>query len=140
MKNHDMIKQLYFKEKYNQTEIANKLNISNKYVSKVLNKDSRYKPEKERRKELSKNKHKDKTIEYIKAKRKKEQNKIGYDQLKQMHIQASRELSGGRKTISNRAFRNWNSSAYRYDNKSKSYVLRKGINTGYDVPKRISWK
>lgn len=93
MKNHDMIKQLYFKEKYNQTEIANKLNISNKYVSKVLNKDSRYKPEKERRKELSKNKHKKKTIEYIKAKRKKEQNKI-----------------------------------------------RKGINTGYDVPKKISWK
>jgi transcriptional regulator with XRE-family HTH domain len=140
MKQQEIVKQLYFNEKYNQTKIAKKLNVSNKYVSKVLNDDSRYQEEKEKRKVISKNKHKEKTINYIKAKRKKVQDKIGYDQLKQMHIQASNELSGGRKTISNRAFRDWNSSAYRYDKKSKSYVLKKDITAGYDAPKRISWK
>lgn len=56
-----------------------------------------------------------------------------------MHDQASRELSSGR-TISNRAFRNWNSSIYQYNEKSKSYVLKKGIKVSSDVPKRIDWK
>ena len=56
-----------------------------------------------------------------------------------MHIQASRELSGG-KNISNRAFRNWNSSIYKYNDKTKSYYLKKGIVTGFDVPKKINWK
>ena len=56
-----------------------------------------------------------------------------------MHIQASIELSDGRKEISNRAFRDWNSSIYKYDKKGKSYVLKKEIITGIDVPKRIKW-
>ena len=63
---------------------------------------------------------------------------MDYAILKQAHEQASRELSGGRKPISNRAFRDWNPS--KYNEKSKSYVLRKGINVGADVPKRINWK
>ena len=59
--------------------------------------------------------------------------------LKKMHEQASLELSGGKKTISNRAFRDWNTSAYKYNNKNKCYELKKGINTGADAPKRIKW-
>lgn len=50
------------------------------------------------------------------------------------------ELSGGRKTISNRAFRNWNSSIYKYNEKNQSYQLKSGINVGADVPKTIKWK
>jgi len=65
---------------------------------------------------------------------------VDYAILKQAHEQASRELSGGRKLISNRAFRDWNPSIYKYNEKSKSYVLRKEINVGPDVPKRINWK
>ena len=59
--------------------------------------------------------------------------------MKKMHEQASLELSGGKKTISNRAFRDWNTSAYKYNNKNKCYELKKGINTGADAPKRIKW-
>ena len=59
--------------------------------------------------------------------------------LKKMHDQASREMSTGR-TISNRAFRNWNSSIYKYNKKKQSYQLKKGINVGIDVPKTIKWK
>ena len=129
MNRQEAIKKLYFECKYNQKEIAETLEISNKYVSKVLLEDSRYKEEKEKRK---------KTIDYIKNKRKLNMN-TEYEKLKQMHIQASRELSGG-KNISNRAFRNWNSSIYKYNDKTKSYYLKKGIVTGFDVPKKINWK
>lgn len=138
MKKQEIIKELYFSEKYNQKCIAEKLNVSNKYVSKVLLNDNRYKEEKERRKMLSKKKHKQRTIDYIKKKRTSNID-LGYEQLKQMHIQASQELSG-RKTMSNRAFRNWNSSIYKYNEKTKSYHLKKGIATGADVPKKINWK
>lgn len=137
MKKQETIKELYFNEEYNQKEIAEKLNVSNKYVSKVLLNDDRYKKEKERRKMLSKKKHKQKTIDYIKKKRTNNID-VGYEQLKQMHIQASQELSG-RKTMSNRAFRNWNSSIYKYNNKTNAYHLKKGIVTGSDVPKKIKW-
>ena len=57
-----------------------------------------------------------------------------------MHDQAVRELSGAKIHISNRAFRNWNSSIYKYNEGTKSYVLKKGITVGADVPKRIDWR
>ena len=138
MEKQEKIKELYFECKYNQKEISAILGISNKYVSKVLLKDSRYKEEKEKRKLLSQSRHRQKTIDYIKNKRKSNIN-VEYEKLKQMHIQASIELSGGRKQINNRAFRNWNKSAYKYDRKSQSYVLRKDIVTGIDAPKKIKW-
>ena len=70
MNRQEAIKKLYFECKYNQKEIAETLEISNKYVSKVLLEDSRYKEEKEKRKLLSQNRHRQKTIDYIKNKRK----------------------------------------------------------------------
>ena len=81
-----------------------------------------------------------KTKKYINLKRKQTSFDVEYALLRQTHEQASRELSGGSKQISNRAFRDWNTSIYKYNEKSKSYVLRKGIIVGADVPKRISWK
>ena len=37
----------------------------------------------------------------------------------------------------NRAFKKWNSSIYQYNNKTNAYHLKKGIVTGFDVPKKI---
>lgn len=56
------------------------------------------------------------------------------------HIQASMELSG-RKTINNRAYRNWNSSIYEYHNKTKDYRVKKDYENkvSYAVPKKIKW-
>ena len=59
--------------------------------------------------------------------------------MKLLHEQASKELSSGRKTMSNKAYRNLNSSVYNYDSKTKSYILRKDINACPDVPRRIKW-
>ena len=48
MNRQEAIKKLYFECKYNQKEIAETLEISNKYVSKVLLEDSRYKEKKKK--------------------------------------------------------------------------------------------
>ncbi len=135
----DEILKRYFQDKMKQIDIANELNISKYKVSRVVTKDSRYNEEKERRKLSSEQKHKEKTIDYIKSKRRTKIQDEVYQQLQQLHKQASQELSG-RKTISNIAYRNWNTSAYKYNEKTKSYHLRNGIIAGFDVPKEIKWQ
>lgn len=135
----DEILKRYFKDKMRQIDIAIELNISKYKVSRVVTKDSRYNKEKERRKLSSEQKHKEKTIDYIKSKRRTKIQDEVYQQLQQLHRQASQELSG-RKTISNIAYRNWNTSAYKYNDKTKSYHLRNGIIAGFDVPRKIKWK
>ena len=137
MGRNEIIVELYFTNKMKQKDIAEKLNISKYIVSRVLSKDARYEQEKASRKELSIKKHNEKKAESVIRKRKQKQSE--YAILKNQHIQASLELSGGKKSIGNRAFRNWNSSIYRYDNKRKSYKLKSNIVTTYDVPKKIKW-
>ena len=136
----DEILKKYFEKKMKQVDIATELNVSKYKVSRVVTKDPRYKTEKERRKESNRKKNREETKKYISKERKKKKDDIAYEQLKQAHIQATMELSGGRKTISNRAFRNWNSSIYKYNEKNQSYQLKSGINVGADVPKTIKWK
>ncbi len=139
MKKQELIKDLYFNKKNTQKEIAEMLDVSTQYVSKILLQDNSYKQEKERRKLESKIKHTQNTIKHINNKRKLKNVNMDYDTLKKLHIDASRELSG-RSVISNKAFRNWNTSAYKYNYKTKSYILKKDIITGFDVPKRVNWK
>ena len=56
------------------------------------------------------------------------------------HYQASCELSI-KKTINNRAFRNWNPSIYKFHNKTKEYRTKEEMadKLSYAVPKRIKW-
>ena len=131
-----LILEKYFNEKLSQVEIAKELNISKSKVSRTVSKDVRYQKEKNDRKNNNKIKNKRFTINYINAKRKQKGIDKDYVILRQLHEQASRELSGGKKTIGNRAFRDWNSSIYRYNEKNKSYILKSGINVGADVPKK----
>jgi predicted transcriptional regulator len=137
--NKDKIKKLYFNEKYTQVDIAKEIQVSTNYVSKVLKSDERFEREKEIRKEINKKKHNKQIQKKVEEKRRLNRTN-DYLLLKSMHDQASKELSGGIKPISDRAYRNWNTSAYRYDYKTKSYILRKEINAGADVPKRVNWK
>lgn len=140
--NKNEILKLYFESKLKQVEIAGKLNISKNAVSKILKLDERYQKEKDYRKQLNKKKHNKQIQNNVEQHRKIKQsaNELDYYILKSMHEQASKELSGGRKPISDRAYRDWNSSAYKYNENSKCYVLKKGINVGADVPKRVNWK
>lgn len=140
--NKDKIIKLYFEENYLQVAIAKEIQVSTNYVSKVLKKDKRFEIEKLARKEKNKIKHNKQIQSKVEEKRKKTKSLKSCDDLilKAIHNQASRELSGGRKPISDRAFRDWNTSAYRYDYKTKSYILKKEITTGQDVPRRVNWK
>lgn len=133
----EIILQKYFIEKKKQIEIAKELNISKYRVSRVVTKDLRYAEEKNSRKTNNKLRHIQKTKEYI-----YKQRKIKHDlaMVKRDHIQAVAELSEKNRPMNNRVFRDWNTSIYYYKESSKSYVLKKGIVTGVDVPKRINWK
>ena len=139
-KNKDIIIEMYFIEKLRAIDISKKLGISKSAVTQVLQKDERYLQEKEIRKQINRKKNVEYTKQYITTIRRNKSVDVDYAILKQAHEQASRELSGGKKPMSNRAFRDWNPSIYKYNSKSQSYVLKKGIVVGSDVPKRINWK
>ena len=138
MSKKDEIITLYFEEKLTAIEISRKTNVVQSYITKVIKQDSRYQNEKERRK--NKNKENQKIIhkEYMRKVRKI--NSINYEILKAQHYQASIELSG-RKTINNRAFRNWNSSIYRFHERTKEYRVKEELKDkiSYAIPKKIKW-
>jgi len=129
---------LYFTKKMLQKDISEKLNISKSTICRIIKKDEKYIEEKDNRKRLNKIKH-NKDIQRRVENKRKQASASDIQILNRMHEQASLELSGGKRPMSNRAFRDWNSSAYKYNNKNKSYELRKGITAGADVPKRINW-
>ena len=139
MKNRkEIILKMYFIEKLRPVDIAKKLNISKSAVTQVLRKDKRYIEIKQERKTKNKKKHIEETKEYIKTKRKIEQFKNNVDDLvlRNMHNQASRELSKPRK-LSNMAYRNWNTSAYAYNERKKRFEFKKELGRSFDVPKYI---
>ncbi len=136
--NKETIIQMYFIDKAKPVEIAKQLNISKSAVTQVLQKDERYQTEKAYRKEQNKLKHKEDTIKIIKKQReiKKFKNNVDGLILKKMHEQASQELSKG-KRMNNMAYRNWNKSAFDYNEKRKRYEFKKELGRSYDVPKYI---
>ena len=131
---------MYFKQKMKPKEIADKLKISQSAVSQVLFKHRRYKKEKQDRIKINEKKHVEYTKSYIKEKRKAIQHQKSVDDLvlRKMHDQASIELSGPRK-LSNMAYRNWNKSAYTYNESKSRFEIKKELESkrSSDVPKYI---
>ena len=129
---------LYFKEKMKPIDIAKKLNISKSAISQILEKDERYSDEKEKRKIISRKKHIEKTKEYIKSQRQAIQFEHKVDDLilRNMHNQASIEMSKPKK-LSDLAYRNWNTSAYTYNNQKKRFEFREELGRSYDVPRYL---
>lgn len=139
MKNRkDIILNMYFIEKLRPVDIAKKLDISKSAVTQVLKKDKRYVKFKQDRKSKNKKKHIEETKKHIKAKRNIAQFKKNSDDLilRNMHNQASRELSKP-KRLSNMAYRNWNTSAYSYNEKKKRFEFKEELGRSHDVPKYI---
>lgn len=118
----ETIKDLYFIQKKSATEIADIINISISYISRIVRKDERYIEEKERRKNetLIKRREKQKELIY-----KQKKFKVNDDAtfLQKIHEQDVAELSK-HSTISNVALRKWCSSAYRYNSKKKCYEFK----------------
>lgn len=135
----EKVKYLYYTDKMLQKDIANELDISRATVSRIIRKDPRYIEEKNNRKRLNRIKH-NKDIQRRVEEKRKNTSDLDYQIMKKMHEEASLELSGGRKPIGDIAFRNWNKSAYRFNKKKDTYVLRTELIAGADVSKRIKWK
>lgn len=139
MKNRkEIILNMYFIEKLRPVDIAKKLDISKSAVTQVLKKDKRYVHIKQERKSKNQKKHIEATKEHIKTKRKIAQFKNNADDLilRNMHNQASAELSKP-KRMTNMAFRNWNKSAYSYNEKKRRFEFKKELGRAADVPKYI---
>lgn len=135
----EQILNYYYEEKLNTIEISSKLKVTKQYVSKVIKIDSRYFDEKARRKLLNNEKHKKQVNECVKKNKQAKRKDREYDSMKVLQRQAAIELSS-HKNLSNMAYRNWNKSAYTYNEKRKGYVFRKELGRSNDVPEFIKFE
>lgn len=135
----EKILKMYFEKQMKPVEISKELNLEKYKITRILQKDPRYIEEKKLRKDKSYKRHIQNTEESNKIKRKIKQFKNNADDLilKNMHNQASSELSGRRK-LTNNAYREWNKSAYKYNENKKRYEFRDELGKSCDVPKFIN--
>ena len=134
----DKIIELFFTEHLRPVDISKKLKVGMPYITKIIQKDSRYIEEKEARKLESKEKNKIQKRMYAQNKRKKEkQEKQEYQKLL-VQINRDNEYLSTKKKENDLQFVNCNRSAYEYDKNSSDLILKGNINAGYAVPKRVS--
>ena len=105
------------------------------YITKIIQKDSRYIREKETRRQENKEKNKTQKRIYAQNRRKKE--KQEYQKLL-VQINKDNEYLSTKKKENDLQFVNCNRSAYDYDKNSSDLVLKDNINAGYAVSKRVS--
>lgn len=132
----DNIIDLFYIEHLKVKDIAEKVNTSSAYVTKVVKKDNRYLQEKIYRKTISKDKRKIDQNNFIKNKREKQRIEDNYSIVQVQHEQASKELSKS-KHLSNENYRKWNCSAYKYNPSKKRYEFDEKLGRSIDVPKYI---
>ena len=124
----------FYDEYKKPSVIAKELYVRPSYVTKIIQKDSRYNKEKEARAKSQREKRKKYKSDWIRNKR--NESKELDEFVKLQHEQASKELSY-QGEISDIAFVSWNRSSYTYSKKSSDLVLkRKNVYTS-DTPKRV---
>ena len=132
----DKILNLFYIEHLKVKEIAESTNVTSAYVTKVIKTDSRYKEEKNFRKENSKEKRKLDQNNFIKQKRENKRIEDNYSFVQTQHIQASMELSKSNK-LTDENYRKWNKSAYKYNPSKHRYEFREELGRTADVPKYV---
>ena len=128
-----IINELYFDEKKTLTEIADIINTSVSYISKILRKNEKYNEEKEKRKneKLIHRRKVQKDLIYSKRKNKVD---IEYIKVKNEHEQASMELSK-RSMLGTDTLRKCRSSAFIYNPNKKRYEFdTKNLTKPADFP------
>ena len=133
----EVIIEKFYEEHLKPSVIAKELGVNPSYVTKIIQKDSRYIKEKEYRAQISKENQKISKREWIRNKRQNDYNKQLDEYVKMQHNQASKELSYSNE-ISDLSFIKWNRDMYRYDKNSSDLVLKRGFKFAFDVPKRVS--
>ncbi len=134
----EKIIELFFTKHLRPTEIAKKLKVGMPYITKIIQKDSRYIREKETRRQENKEKNKTQKRIYAQNRRKKEKEEKQEYQKLLIQINRDNEYLSTKKKENDLQFVNCNRSAYDYDKNSSDLVLKDNINAGYAVPKRVS--
>ncbi len=132
----DKILNLFYIGHLKVKEIAEKTNVTSAYITKVIKTDSRYKEEKNFRKEKSKEKRKLNQNNFIKHKRENKRIEDNYTLVQAQHEQATRELSKPKK-LTNESYRKWNKSAYKYNPSKHRYEFCENLGRAADIPKYI---
>ena len=130
--------ELFYIKHLKPTEIAKKLKIGMSYITKIIQKDSRYIREKEIRRQENKEKSKIQKRIYAQNRRKKEKEEKQEYQKLLVQINRDNEYLSTKKKENDLQFVNCNRSAYDYDKNSSDLILKDNINAGYTVPKRVS--
>ena len=134
----DKIIELFFEKHLRPIEIAKKLKVGMPYITKIIQKDSRYIREKETRRLENKEKNKTQKLIYAQNRRKKEKEEKQEYQKLLVQINRDNEYLSTKKKENDLQFANWNRSAYEYDKDSSDLVLKDDLNTGFNVAKRVS--
>lgn len=129
------ITRLFYDEHLRPIDIAKQIGVGKSYITKIIQKDERYIEEKEYRAIQSKERHKVCKRNYINKKR--QANKQEY-QAMIIQINKDNEYLSTKKKLSDEILSNWNRGMFDYDKNSSDLVLKRGINVGFDVPKRVS--
>lgn len=131
------ILKMYFEEHMKQKDIAEILNVTAQYISKVVSKDDRYLAEKcSRHKESQKRKAEYNKEYYSTYERKYDKSsKEDYDRLRALLDSDARQMSVHSYGISTDAYIKSNLGAYTQD-KNGNLVLDDSINASYALPKK----
>lgn len=132
----EQIIKYFFNEHLKVKDIAEIMNVSSSYVTRIIKQDKRYSEEKEYRYNKSKEKRKLDQNNFIKHKREQKMIDDNYAFVQEQHRQAVLELSKS-KHLSDESYRKWNISAYRYNPSKHRYEFDEKLGRAADVPKYI---
>ena len=130
----DKIIDLFYEKHLRPSDIANELKVAKSYITKVIQKDSRYIEEKESRK--AKNKEMNKIQKRVCAKNRREKEKQEYEKL-MLLINNDNVILSTKKKENDLQEAKWNRSVYEYDENSSDLVLNPNVNAGYNLAKRV---
>lgn len=131
----DKIIELFFTKHLRPVDISKKLNVGMPYITKIIQKDSRYIGEKESR--IAENKEKNKVQKRIYAQNRREKEREEHQRLL-IQINKDNEILSTKKKENDLQYAKWNRSAYEYDKNSSDLILKNNLNAGYAIAKRVS--
>ena len=133
----DKIIDLFYEKHLRQSDIAKQLKVAKSYITKVIQKDSRYIEEKESRK--AKNKEKNKIQKRVCAKNRREKEKQERQEYEKLILLINNDnvILSTKKKENDLQDAKWNRSVYEYDENSSDLVLNPNVNAGYNLAKRV---
>ena len=133
----DKIIDLFYEKHLRPSDIANELKVAKSYITKVIQKDSRYIEEKESRK--AKNKEKNKIQKRVCAKNRREKEKQERQEYEKLMLLINNDnvILSTKKKENDLQEAKWNRSVYEYDENSSDLVLNPNVNAGYNHAKRV---